>query len=265
MKTKKEALLGIAVNQRPIEIGIQESPTILSIGIGSSSTTLLRKKQWRTELNAKTRSPFDYPIYGLVELDYFSSDLQTGDFDLEIAVNPIDQSYVLVWQDWRLNGQTDIFSRRYAADGSPLGNVTQVNVNSYFDQMDVDVSMDNSGAYVVTWDSYVLTWDSFNVTFEGHVPFVRRYAADGTPLDAIEFEVDLTPSLTSTHPTVAYTASGDFVVAWEVQSAVLDSDVFAQRFSAAGEKIGTRLRVNSQSNGSQGWPPSLWMPSATSL
>ncbi len=152
---------------------------------------------------------------------------------------------VVVWED-RRNGDGDIYARRYAADGSPLGASFRVNDDSsgagqYFPA----VAVDGSGNFVVAW----MDWRNGNRDV-----YARRYAADGSPLGA-DFRVNDDSSDTIQWlPAVAVDGSGNFVVAWEDRRHG-DGDIYAQRYAADGSPLGGNFRVNDDSGSAwQLWP-----------
>jgi hypothetical protein len=177
--------------------------------------------------------------------------------DPVMAVNPIDHSYVVVWQGPGLTaGESDIYARRYHAHGSPLGDVVRVNTflpgAQFFpgDQTAPSIAMDDQGNYVIVWDSTI-------VGAIGHVVNGRRFAADGTPLgvdgspaNAEQFQVDGLPRTSTTLPRVAVDADGDFVVTWQGNdpgNSANGSEIFAKRFSRQTGALEPPISVNEQS------------------
>src|SRR5438132_1683738 len=88
------------------------------------------------------------------------------------------------------------------------------------------------GSFVVVWRDYTA----------GSSIAGRRYSSTGAPLGS-EFRVNTTTTGGSDHPAVAYTAANAFVVAWD-QSQYGESETLAQRYDAAGAKLGAEFRVN---------------------
>lgn len=82
----------------------------------------------------------------------------------------------------------------------------------------------------------------------------QTYDADGDPVGG-EFQVNFQTTGTQSHPTVAITDSGRFVVAWE--SAYQDGwagGIFAQAFDASGTAVGDEFLVNGHTTGGQQAP-----------
>ncbi|MEQ1826853.1 MAG: hypothetical protein ABL921_12940 [Pirellula sp.] len=173
-----------------------------------------------------------------------------------IAVNLVDRSYVVVWQGPGLAaGEKDIYSRRFDAQGLPLGSQVRVNSFTQGDQTQPAIAMDSTGAYIVVWDTTV-------PLASGHVTYARRFKADGTPLDNEQIAINMTTSPNPTLPSVAMNAVGDFVVAWQANISTDGYEVYAQRFTSAGLRTGSLIRANSQSPAGTQWTPDVAMDAA---
>jgi hypothetical protein len=158
-----------------------------------------------------------------------------------IAVNPVDRSYVVVWQGLGQNaGETDIYANRFDVSGGSLGTAMRVNTFTELRQIDPSIAMDKSGNYVIVWSTEV------PLTTSLHVVSARRFAADGSALDT-QFEVGAIPTANSTRPSVAMDSDGDFVIAWQANGSSDGYGIYAQRFDKAGLPTGPQIPVNSES------------------
>jgi VCBS repeat-containing protein len=89
------------------------------------------------------------------------------------------------------------------------------------------------------------TTGEFVIAWQGAGPgdtagiFFRRFAADGTALDASDQRANLTDSGTEQNPAVAMDSSGNFVIAYEVSN-----HMYFQRFNQAGVAQGGRVQVD---------------------
>lgn len=152
-----------------------------------------------------------------------------------------DRSYVLVWRGpGSVNGDHDIFAQRFTASGTAIGDPFAVNTVTANDQSDPSVAMDANG-------NFVIVWDSVGPGVAGHTTAARRFAADGTPIDAQQFPVNLQSASGSTKPVVAVEPSGNFVVTWQGDGTSDGWEIYARRFNSLGQAIGSELRVNSLS------------------
>ncbi|WP_425404062.1 Ig-like domain-containing protein [Hwanghaeella sp.] len=122
---------------------------------------------------------------------------------------------------------------------------TEQRVNAHGDhsQFDPQIVELTGGGFVVVWTS---TNQDDRGTFDNGV-YGQLYAADGAPVGQ-EFQVNTTTSLTQERPVIAATADGGFVVAWQGDSqdepGIFDLGIIAQRFDAAGAKVGGEFIVN---------------------
>jgi hypothetical protein len=171
-----------------------------------------------------------------------------------MAVNPVDRSYVLVWEGTGLMpGETDIYARRFDEHGAALGSEFRANTFLPGDQTLPKVAMDYAGNFVVVWDTTI-------PLATGHVVYGRRFAADGTPIDDEQFGVYVEPRSAPTFPSVAMDADGDFVVAWQAAISPENYDVYARQFTTNGA-LASHFVVNSESLDGMQWQPSIAMDS----
>jgi hypothetical protein len=159
-----------------------------------------------------------------------------------------DGSFVVVFASYGADDPEDaatagVFARRFAANGSPLGDEFQVNTYTTGQQTLPDVGIQPGGGFVVVWQ------DAQQFDKSGIV--ARLYDATGAPVDG-EIVVQADAANTRERPRVVVGNDGSFVVAWA--SAPQDGSsrgTFAQRFSAAGAPLGGEFQVNSFTPGSQ--------------
>ena len=156
--------------------------------------------------------------------------------------------FVVVWTDRYGDvylGRSYAYGRLFDADGSPL--TEEFEAAERTQQMWPDVTMDDSGRFVVTW---IRMGDTYNRPY-GEYIMMRLFNADGTPSAR---EVPLTDDLNSRWygPSVAGSADGGFVVTWAVGP--FPYDVCAQPFDATGVPITPPYVVNTCMEGNQGHP-----------
>jgi hypothetical protein len=119
------------------------------------------------------------------------------------------------------------------AQGAPLTVNTYVSGNQSFAQL----AKLNDGGYVVVWHSDGQDGSNWSIQ-------ARLMNADGTPRSA-EFQVNTYTPDNQSNADVAVLAGGDFVVSWLSNNSGLGGwSTMAQRFSAAGVKIGGEVLVN---------------------
>jgi hypothetical protein len=195
--------------------------------------------------------------YGAFAQRYASSgaplgpEFRVNSFTPGFQVGPMVSSqpsgdFVMVWGGYGPGGANrDVFGRRYAGSGAPLGPEFRVNTYTTQDQMVFFRAVaGDPGGFVVVWESYSQDGSSYGV-------FGQRFTAAGSPLGP-EFRVNTHTSDAQRSPSVAADGSGSFVVVWE--SFLQDGaafGVFGQRFASAGAPLGPEFRVNTATAGSQ--------------
>ncbi|MFQ5855780.1 MAG: hypothetical protein ACE5LU_09085 [Anaerolineae bacterium] len=158
-----------------------------------------------------------------------------------IAYNTQDNEYLVVWQD-QINFDTtrnDVFARRLAIDGTPIGDafaVTRQALNQDFPSV----------AYNRTRNEYLVVWsDQRDVRISGSDVYGQRVGADGTLAGSdIAISTALRPQL---YPRVAYNPDADeFLVVWQDSrtSATTSSDIFGQRVAGDGSLLGANFAIS---------------------
>jgi hypothetical protein len=155
-----------------------------------------------------------------------------------VVASDASGNFVVVWGGLDHDGSGwGIFGQRYDSQGGTVGSEFRVNSYRRGYQTSPFVASDESGNFVVVWQS--LNQDGY-----GYGVFGQRYASAGAPLGP-EFRVSThTPSFQG-FPSIATGSSGDFVVAW--QSFLQDGSyfgVFGQRFAGSGTPVGPEFQVN---------------------
>ncbi len=132
-------------------------------------------------------------------------------------------SFVVVWQSLAQDASIDgVFGQRYGSAGAPLGPEFRVNTYTTNFQAHPSVS-DSGGSFVVVWRSYAQDGALYGV-------FGQRYGSAGAPLGP-EFRVNTYTTNLQSHPSVAGSSGGSFVVVW--QSYLQNGsfyEVFGQRY-----------------------------------
>ena len=133
----------------------------------------------------------------------------------------------------------DIYARRFDNFGQALGGEFQVNRTAENLQDFSDVAMDNSGQFVVVWNSYGQDGSKWGV-------YGQRFNAQGFAMGG-EFAVNTSTTEDQVYPEVAMDADGDFVVAWASAHRLLTDgyDVYFRRYSRDGAAQGGEVRANS--------------------
>lgn len=156
-------------------------------------------------------------------------------------------AFVVVWESYGQDGSGyGVFGRRFNASSAPLGTAFPVNTYTTGSQDGAAVANDANGNFVVVWTSYGQDGSSLGI-------FGQRFSAAGG-LQGNEFLVNSHTTNFQARPSVASDASGNFVVVWVSPQDGGYTNIFGQRFSASGVRLGTEFRVNSYSTGNQTAP-----------
>lgn len=166
-----------------------------------------------------------------------------------VAMAP-DGQFVVAWTgDGPDSAGWDVYARRFAADGTPLGQDLLVN--------NEDVQRHQTGADVgIAADGrFVVCWQGPDPTFEASEVFARRFGADGRP-DGGAFAVTTAASPGVQEPAIAVEPDGDFVIAWQAPDGrgATGDDLYARRFTADGAPRDLPFPLNADLEGDQASP-----------
>ena len=164
-----------------------------------------------------------------------------------------DGSQLVTWTSGVLDGgsyDSDVYARRYGADGSALSGEIRVNAYTALDQ-------GFSSAAALPGGGFVIVWHSQGQDGSGYGVFGQRFAAGGVPVGA-EFRVNTATEAPQSAPTVAALPEGGFLVVWSSgyywigEALEFQTDLYGQRFTADGTAVGAEFRVNSYGDRDQG-------------
>jgi len=129
----------------------------------------------------------------------------------------------------------------------------QVNSWTTGDQFNPSITSLPDGGFVVVWQSFQQDGSEDGV-------YGQRFGSSGNKVGP-EFQVNTWTTDRQGGPAVTSLTHGGFVVVWNSYEhpGGLFWDIYAQRFDAKGNKIGSEFRVNTWTTGNQ------WIPSVTVL
>lgn len=156
-------------------------------------------------------------------------------------------NYVVAWENFDdVNGDEDIYARRFDASGVASGADFTVNATLTNDQASPALAMNSGGDFVITWQSMAQDGD-------GNGIYAQLYAAAGTVLKG-EFLVNSVTSGDQTLPAAAMSADG-FIVAWQSQGQDGDGNgIYARHYDVLGTELGNEFQVNTTTTGDQTAP-----------
>lgn len=223
------------------------SPTVLA-GFSEVTSTALLGASGDYVVVGTSNTPGDYDIL----MQRFASDgTLIGGPTLVNEVNNNDQirasvasdasgNFVVTWESWAEAypggpSSTDIFARRFAADGTALGAEFRVNSFLTHNQWSADIGVDADGDFVIAW------WRQPHPSGgSGWQVYAQRYDATGTAQGG-EFRVDDTLEASGYFVApdleVNFAPDGSFGIAYSTKPNTTD-DVALHRYSPSGDSFG---------------------------
>jgi parallel beta-helix repeat protein len=151
--------------------------------------------------------------------------------------------FVAIWQSEYQDGMDwGIYGQRYQANGTPIGGEFRVNTTTRDSQDNPAIAPLADGGFVVTWQSRDFGGTEYDI-------FAQRYDASGNAIGN-EFLVNTFLTSWQEYSSVVGLADGGFVIAWDsTQKDTLEGNsssygIFAQRYSANGNRIGGEFQLN---------------------
>lgn len=192
------------------------------------------------------------------------------DFFPAVAWNPVNNRYLVVWQDARAYSTRnwDIYGRQVSALGKPLGledlriSRNSVLVDSifvtYIEETAPDVAADTiTGGYLVVWQDGLTPYQAGGYDIRG-----RKVAATGKTQGA-DFRVNRLSAAHQQSPAVAWNANdAQYLVVWQDgrNFATGDWDIYGRRIGGDGTRLGGDIRVTSQAPHGQYTPDAAFDP-----
>lgn len=172
----------------------------------------------------------------------------TGDQTDPAVAAAGDGSFVVAWTTPGADDtETDVVARRFNQAGAAVSDEFRVNTVTADDQFAPAVAGTSAGNFVVAWTSR-------GEDGSGSGIFAQRFDTTGTP-QGTPIAVNTFTEESQSNPAVAMDANGNFVIAWSSFSAATSFDIFARRFTAAGDpQDAIEFQVNTFTESSQNFP-----------
>lgn len=155
--------------------------------------------------------------------------------------------FVVVWESQLQDGSGYAVIGRMSAPGGPAPSEFRVNTYTSLDQKSPAVAATGPGNFVVAWTSEFQDGSSYGV-------FAQRLMSPGSPMGG-EFRVNTYTTGSQRDPAVAADGAGNFVVVWKSGDPPnTPNELFGQRFSSAGSKVGSEFQIDSSTNRSPRQP-----------
>ncbi|MCU7815842.1 MAG: DUF4347 domain-containing protein, partial [Candidatus Thiodiazotropha sp. (ex Rostrolucina anterorostrata)] len=157
-------------------------------------------------------------------------------------------NFIVTWSSYTTaNNSFDVYARQYNAAGNPLGGEFLVNTTTSDHQQHSAVAADDSGNFVVVWESY-------SQDGSGWGTYAQRFDAAGVAQGS-EFIINTTTANEQRTPEIAMAGNGEFVVAWESHSQDGSGwGIYARRFDAVGNAQSGEIQVNTTTADEQDLP-----------
>ena len=179
----------------------------------------------------------------------FQVNTETLNNQRDLSVAAFDSGgFVVVWESGGQDGSGyGVFGQIYDAIGNTVGSEFQANTYTNTDQDDPRVAVLADGGFVIVWEGATQDGD-------GNGVFGQRFDASGNKVGS-EFQVNTHTADNQNNPVVVGLSDGGFVVTYEVQFLEGDSwGVYAQRYDASGNKVGSETQINTYTTDSQSQP-----------
>jgi hypothetical protein len=160
-----------------------------------------------------------------------------------VAMNS-NGDFVVVWASHSndMNSVFDIKARIFK-NNVPAGDEFLVNTSMQFSQTKPQVAMNNSGEFVIVWESWTENSD--------REIFMQRFDANGNK-SGNEIRVNKTTAYSQARPDVAFLDNGNFVISWESWKQIATTsrgyDLFASIYDSNGNLLVEELQVNTYTN-----------------
>ncbi len=197
--------------------------------------------------------------YGVYAQKYDASGTKVGGETLVNTYTLSDQNspsitaltgggYVISWVSTGQDGsQTGIYAQRYNSLGEAVGTETLVNTTTSDYQAGVYSAALTDGGYVIVWHSFAQDGVSYGI-------YAQRFDASGATVGG-ETLINTETLDSQNTPTITGLTDGGYVIAW--QSNGQDGSaygIYAQRYDAAGAKVGGETLVNTYTTNEQSQP-----------
>jgi hypothetical protein len=154
-------------------------------------------------------------------------------------------AFVVVWVSNGQDGDSfGIFARRFDSSGNPLGGELPVNHFTSGPQTSPAVALNESGDFIVAWNSFTSTQVRARV--------FNSAGAQGSEFRVDNFTASMFATFAARNPTVAIADDGDFLVAYEDTFTVTvgppSHRIVAQRFDIFRNPIGSEIFLSGSSS-----------------
>lgn len=154
-----------------------------------------------------------------------------------VAMNKTTGAFVVTWFEQPvLNGETDVYHRRYDATAAPLAVEARVNTTLLNQQSSPVVSVNDNGEYTIGW---MTNQDGVGM----NRIYGRRYDAAGVATTG-EFMVNTTTTGLQQMPAVSVDNTNSAVFTWVSNQVSVGGDIYWTAFDATNARTDLEQKVN---------------------
>lgn len=166
---------------------------------------------------------------------------------LQIAYNPDDDEYLVVWQDYRNGVNWDIYGQRVDGDGALLG----ANIAILPSTGSEDALHRTNPQVVYGANKYLLVWQHYsssNTTYDVYGRLLNRGGSFATSAFAIASALDSSGKAMKESPNdvVFNSSSNQFLVLWKAEYSSNDWDILGRHVAATGS-TGSYIQISALS------------------
>ena len=193
----------------------------------------------------------------------FADDFQINQYTTDEQYQPAVASdglgrYIVTWtSDGQDGSRFGVFTRRFGADGSPLGDEYQAPTTTSGDQWYSAVAANADGDTIINWTQ------SISVSPYSQLVFGQQYDAAGSTVGTQMQQTSVT-SQNEWYPSVGMSSTGTYTIAFEASyrepTGGNSTGIFAAQFDATGTQIGSDFQVNTYEADDQKHPDLAMSP-----
>jgi len=179
-----------------------------------------------------------------IQVNTYTDNFQNYSF---VAIND-SGSFIVSWSSQNQDGsQYGVYAQRFDSSGKKIGDEFQVNTYTENTQMLSSVAMNETGDFVIAWQSFGQDGSGYSVN-------AQRYDSSGNKIGD-EFQVNTYTEENQSAPSVVMDNEGNFIIVWvsDDQDGA-EQGIFAQKFLSDGSLDGDEFQLNTYTDDVQRYP-----------
>ncbi len=192
------------------------------------SATITLQRYSSADVPVAIGTPIDVVTKALPNVDFSLTTFDSGDL-------------MVAWTGINVGGGQSVFTQRFSAAGTPMGDAIQVDDNAAFDHRNPALVSLADGGFVVTWNTDLRDGDED--------VYARQFDANGTARGAA-WRVNNFTEQPQRNPAVTAAADGGFIIAWHSEPGIYPGEygtMRAQYFDRTGNPVRDEIPVTLES------------------